>query len=613
MGQTSLSGQLQKQKQETYGTVHAKTSTDPSRKYKKKRRLSGRKRTVLKNSTSTPATKVQAPATSATETTSRTATGQTRTASPVTNMSQVHLSVADYIVMVAMLVVSLAIGFYFACTGGRQRTQREYLLAEGKMSFWPVCLSLFATFQSAIGLLGGPADVYEYGTMWFYNGISIALANLITAFTIVPLFHPLGLVSVYEYLELRYNSKIVRWIGVFTGMLWTGGMKTVLWTDVFQTAIIFAGLLAVIIKGVIEIGGVHELLTISQRGQRLEFDEVSPDPRVRHTLWGFLFGYTIYWFSKNLGQSAVQRISSTKSLRHAKLSFLTALPMNLFNAFLQVVAGLCMYAFFSHAGCDPLRAGYVTNSNQVIIYYVVNVLGFLPGFSGLYLATIISGSLSTLSSGLNSLAANTTEDLLRRPLSKLSPACVTKLTIAALGAANGPLGGLFIMGFVFPQANKIGAITGSVIAFTFNMWMSLSIFMYGACKPKKPAGSLYGCPEYNSSSALLPVTADPFMYLNETTSFYGNESAVVETTSCDVTAGFFLYNISYLWYTLIGCIICVAIGLAVSLITNIFIQHHYPASNLLLPLVRRGMKNLRMKSEQLEVKENAEELELMKP
>ncbi|XP_025108767.1 sodium-dependent multivitamin transporter-like [Pomacea canaliculata] len=597
-------------------------------------------------------------------------------------MSQVHLSVADYIVMVAMLVVSLAIGFYFACTGGRQRTQREYLLAEGKMSFWPVCLSLFATFQSAIGLLGGPADVYEYGTMWFYNGISIALANLITAFTIVPLFHPLGLVSVYEYLELRYNSKIVRWIGVFTGMLWTivymamalispalalqgvteipiwmsvvvvaaigtvytsvGGMKTVLWTDVFQTAIIFAGLLAVIIKGVIEIGGVHELLTISQRGQRLEFDEVSPDPRVRHTLWGFLFGYTIYWFSKNLGQSAVQRISSTKSLRHAKLSFLTALPMNLFNAFLQVVAGLCMYAFFSHAGCDPLRAGYVTNSNQVIIYYVVNVLGFLPGFSGLYLATIISGSLSTLSSGLNSLAANTTEDLLRRPLSKLSPACVTKvtkviallfgcvitgiaysfrslkgpmtqLTIAALGAANGPLGGLFIMGFVFPQANKIGAITGSVIAFTFNMWMSLSIFMYGACKPKKPAGSLYGCPEYNSSSALLPVTADPFMYLNETTSFYGNESAVVETTSCDVTAGFFLYNISYLWYTLIGCIICVAIGLAVSLITNIFIQHHYPASNLLLPLVRRGMKNLRMKSEQLEVKENAEELELMKP
>ncbi|XP_025108525.1 sodium/iodide cotransporter-like [Pomacea canaliculata] len=309
-----------------------------------------------------------------------------------------------------------------------------------------------------------------------------------------------------------------------------GGMKSVLWTDVFQTVIIFAGLIAVIVKGVMEIGGVHELYTISQRGKRLEFHEVSPDPRVRHTLWGFLFGYTLYWLACNLNQSSVQRISSTKSLRHAKLAFLAALPMNICYATCQVTAGLCMYAFFVYTGCDPLRARHVTSSNQVIIYYVVNVLGFLPGFSGLYLATLLSGSLSTLSSGLNSLAANTTEDLLRRPLSKLSPAYVTKvtkiiallfgfvvtgvaytfrslegpvtqLTTTALGASSGPVTGLFIMGFVFPQANKFGAITGSVVALTFNMWMSIGSFMYGTCKPKKPAGPLYGCPEYNNSLA----------------------------------------------------------------------------------------------------------------
>ncbi|XP_025107085.1 sodium-dependent multivitamin transporter-like [Pomacea canaliculata] len=427
--------------------------------------------------------------------------------------------------------LALAIGFYFACTGGRQRSQREYLLAEGKMNFLPVCLSLFATFQSAIGLLGVPADVYEYGTMVVYNGLGVVIANLITAFTIAPLFHPLQLVSVYQYLEMRYNSRIVRWIGVCIGMMWTtlymgmallspalamkgvteipiwmsvvvvaaigtvyttvGGMKSVLWTDVFQTAIIFAGLIAVIIQGIIEIGGGHELYTISQRGQRLVFDDISPDPRVRHTLWGFLFGYTVYWLSCNLTQSSIQRISSTKSVRHAKLAFLTALPVNICYAVCQVSAGLCMYAFFIYTGCDPLRAGHVTTSNQVIIYYVVKVMGFLPGFSGLYLATILSGSLSTLSSGINSLAANTTEDLLRRPLSKLSPASVTKvtkvialffgfvvtgvaytfrglegpvsqLTTTILGASSGPVTGLFIMGFVFPGANKFGAITGSV-------------------------------------------------------------------------------------------------------------------------------------------------------
>jgi Na+/proline symporter len=65
---------------------------------------------------------------------------------------------------------------------------------------------------------------------------------------------------------------------------------------------------------------------------------------------------------------------------------------------------------------------------QIIIYFVVRVLGFLLGLSGLYLATVLSGSLSTLSSGLNALAANTVEDILWKPLAKLSPANVTRVT-----------------------------------------------------------------------------------------------------------------------------------------------------------------------------------------
>ena len=45
-------------------------------------------------------------------------------------------------------------------------------------------------------------------------------------------------------------------------------------------------------------------------------------------------------------------------------------------------------------------------------YYVVETMGHLPGVAGLFIAGIFSGSLSTVSSALNSLAAVTMQDFL---------------------------------------------------------------------------------------------------------------------------------------------------------------------------------------------------------
>lgn len=43
-------------------------------------------------------------------------------------------------------------------------------------------------------------------------------------------------------------------------------------------------------------------------------------------------------------------------------------------------------------------------------YYVVDSMGNMPGLSGLFVAGIFSASLSTVSAGVNSLAAVTIED-----------------------------------------------------------------------------------------------------------------------------------------------------------------------------------------------------------
>ena len=44
-----------------------------------------------------------------------------------------RLHAADYAVLAVMLGVSMAIGLYYACRGGKQRTTSEFLMADRKL------------------------------------------------------------------------------------------------------------------------------------------------------------------------------------------------------------------------------------------------------------------------------------------------------------------------------------------------------------------------------------------------------------------------------------------------------------------------------------------------
>ena len=52
-----------------------------------------------------------------------------------------------------------------------------------------------------------------------------------------------------------------------------GGLKAVIWTDVFQASIMVAGLIMVVIVGSIEVGGFGEVWKINDQYKRLTFFE----------------------------------------------------------------------------------------------------------------------------------------------------------------------------------------------------------------------------------------------------------------------------------------------------------------------------------------------------
>ncbi|XP_045150087.1 sodium-dependent multivitamin transporter isoform X3 [Echinops telfairi] len=430
-------------------------------------------------------------------------------------------SVVDYVVFALVLLLSLAIGLYHAYRGWGGHTIGQLLLADRKMGCFPVALSLLATFQSAVAILGVPSEIYTFGTQYWFLGCSYFLGLLIPAHIFIPVFYRLHLTSAYEYLELRFNKAVricgtvtfifqmVIYMGVVlyapslalnavTGFdLWLsvltlgivcafytalGGLKAVIWTDVFQTLVMFLGQLAVIIVGSAKVGGLGHVWEVAAQNGRISGIELDPDPFVRHTFWTLAFGGVFMMLSLyGVNQAQVQRYLSSRTERAAMLSCYAVFPCQQVVLCMGCLIGLVMYAYYQEYPKSAQQAQAAPD--QFVLYFVMDLLQGLPGLPGLFVACLFSGSLSTISSAFNSLATVTIEDLIRPRFPELSEAQATRLSkilafcygllclgmayvssqmgpvlqaaISIFGMVGGPLLGLFCLGMFFPCANPL--------------------------------------------------------------------------------------------------------------------------------------------------------------
>ncbi|XP_002736421.1 sodium-coupled monocarboxylate transporter 2-like, partial [Saccoglossus kowalevskii] len=426
------------------------------------------------------------------------------------------IGIADYAIFGGVLVVSVGIGIYYGCTGNKQNTTKEYLLANRSMHFFPVSVSLMASFISAITILGMPSEVFTYGLMYVTTIFMYLIIIPVGAHLYLPIFYRLELTSIYEYLELRFNkpariigtsfyilykslylsiavyapslalsavSGINVWISVVTiGTVCTmyttlGGMKAVIWTDVIQSLAMFTGVIAVIIQGCIDLGGISNVWQIADDGDRIYFTDWRLDPTVRHTGYSILIGYTLGVIpTLGISQATAQRFLTCSSVREGQKAMYTSIPMLMLIVILSCLAGVVMYA--TYADCDPLAAGYVTQGDQRTAFFIMDTFAHLPGLAGVFIAAVFSGALSTLSSGLNSLAAVTLEDFLKHfhYFSQLSD-YKTTLVLKVTSTLYGCLAILLVllvseMGLILQLALSIGNL---VLAPVFGMF-TLGIF-----------------------------------------------------------------------------------------------------------------------------------------
>uniref|UniRef100_A0A672F3M9 Solute carrier family 5 member 8 n=1 Tax=Salarias fasciatus TaxID=181472 RepID=A0A672F3M9_SALFA len=520
-------------------------------------------------------------------------------------------SAADYLVFGVMLAVSAAIGVYHAWADRGRSSSEEFLTGGRRLTALPVSLSLTASFMSAITMLSNPAEVYRYGASIVFFGVSYAVMVLVTSEIFIPLFYKLSVASTYEYLELRF-SRAVRLLGtvffllshlqvLYTGIviyapalalnqvtgidLWgavvstgvvctfycsVGGLKAVVWTDVFQLGVMLAGFLCVIIGSVRLQGGLASIVSDSRDGGRLVFQDFDLNPLRRHTFWTITVGGSFLWISiYGINQSQVQRYLSCRTMSHARYS----LYINLLGLWLvllcSVFSGVCLYSVYQ--SCDPWTTGRVAAPDQLVPYLVMDILGDYPGLPGLFVAAAYSGSLSTVSSSINALATVTVEDFIKPHThlsdkslfwtSKGTSECLVLETprsakarssssrsaaLSITGIIGGPLLGLFTLGVLFPFANS-GALSGLVSGLAVALWVGVGAQMY------PPPPEMTRPLALNTSGCNFTASGN----FNWT-----SDRSVLRSGLAD------WYSLSYLYFSVLGAVTAVGVGLLVSRLTG---------------------------------------------
>lgn len=379
----------------------------------------------------------------------------------------------DWGVVVVYIAGMLGMSWWL---GRKQEDMQSYYLGGNNLSWWSIGISTMATQCSTNSLLGAPAFIITTGLLWLQYEFAVPMAMVLIMIFLLPFYRSLNLVSIYEYLEMRFGvgtrtvlSVMFQFLRAFaTGVtvygiaivlqeivgvpFWMsvlllgtvtiiydmlGGMEAVVYSDVIQMGVLYLGILLCVIYSVDAVGGLAMVweafpqtgAVIAERtGEALQFSGFQAVDFAGHGLgdgktfafWPMLFGGLFLYVSYyGCDQTQVQRELSSKDLDETNLS----LMLNGFMRFPLVLTycfmGVCIGAFIvkNPEFLDTLRTtsadGEVSyNYNLAVPRFVLSALPH--GIIGLIIVALFSAAMSSLDSTINSLSATSMKDIYER-------------------------------------------------------------------------------------------------------------------------------------------------------------------------------------------------------
>ncbi|MCH8043509.1 MAG: sodium/solute symporter [Planctomycetes bacterium] len=449
----------------------------------------------------------------------------------------------DHAVIAAYLLGMIALGVHLS---RRQKSDEEYFLAGRNMPWFAVGMSVIASLLSSLTYLSEPAEVWNSGvTNIFGKMLAIPFEMVIVWLFCIPFMMRFRFTSAYEYLEHRFGpgtrllgaglfvAMIVLWMGfvvyvsalalstvsgvpigvvigtvgvVATIYTMLGGLRAVIWTDVVQVVLLVGG-------GVFTIAYVAVVtdtwipqwydaavarLTATKPGHHLPL--FSFDPTVRVTVVTVAMSMCVWHVcAHTANQMTVQRYFSTKDIAAARRSFVTGSLLGVGLNLMLMTVGLAMLYFYVGQDTAELPLDPETGKVRYDLIFPSFAVHRLPaGLGGGILAALLAAAMSSIDSGVNSIATVVSVEWKRHQqrrgrenaesVGKSHVAGARWITLVAglfitvaafclkflppgwgiidamprtFNAITAPLGGLFLMGMFMPFVRGRAAVAGT--------------------------------------------------------------------------------------------------------------------------------------------------------
>ena len=341
-----------------------------------------------------------------------------------------------------------------------QHSRGDYYVAGRHTGPWPIAISVMATQCSTNSILGAPAFVAFAaggGLIWLQYELAVPIAMILIMVFLLPLFRKLSLISVYDYLERRFDLSTRLWLsGVFqfvrafatavtvysislvieliTGLsfFWSvillgvmtvtydvmGGIRAVMYSDVLQMIILVSVLILLFVLLLGTIGGFSELMASlpADRKTAIDFAHHGLGDGYDFAFWPMLFGGIFLYVSYyGCDQSQVQRELCARNVDDSNQALFIngLLRFPLVMLYCLIGAAIAVYAAGAPEFIESLpKNGDSPNYNLAVPLYMIQQLP--TGVVGIALVALFAAAMSSLDSVINSLSATSMEDFVRR-------------------------------------------------------------------------------------------------------------------------------------------------------------------------------------------------------
>jgi solute:Na+ symporter, SSS family len=417
----------------------------------------------------------------------------------------------------------------------RQRSLRDYFLADRNIPWWAIALSIVAAETSTLTIISIPGLAYDTNLTFLQVVMGYLLGRIIISVVLLPHYFRGDLYTAYQLIELRfgrglrsltaglflitraaaegvrvYAVSIVVGIALGTGQIasiaiitaltliytFEGGLAAVIWTDVVQTAIYIGGtLVALITIAHLVPGGWAAIHNAAASAGKLQAFDFTPSFWQPYTFWaGIIGGAFLTTASHGTDQLIVQRLLAARNQKQSVSALLSSGVAILFQFALFLIVGVMLWAFYQ------VPSSHFGKADRIYPTFIVSQMPH--GISGLLIAAILAAAMSNLSAALNSLSSSSMIDfyLRGRPelderrqiqlsrwatllwalvlfglavfsLHKVGRVIEVGLQIASV--AYGALLGVFLLGVLTRRANQHGAMLGIVCGFGVELYIWL--------------------------------------------------------------------------------------------------------------------------------------------